>query len=134
VGVRLHLKNNPNYFSPPATLSPAFIRLYIQTTLMLRGVNMTCEEVKELQCNYFDQDLIDDARRRIEAHLKTCAACLSDYQSMEHTIAEIRNNDNREEPSNWFTDRLMERLDRQIDTSIDTSLADHRSQLRLSGL
>ena len=95
---------------------------------------MTCDEVKELQSNYFDQELIDDARRRVDEHLKTCPVCSADFQAMAQTIDKIRAESGRLTPPHWFSDRLMERLEQQIDTNSDHVERNQASQLRLLGL
>ncbi|MDR3706802.1 MAG: zf-HC2 domain-containing protein [Capsulimonadaceae bacterium] len=97
-------------------------------------MSMTCDQVRELQSNYIDHELIDPMRERVDQHLATCPACRADFATVAQLVARLRGQPASEDAAPWFTDRVIERLARDNDTTDLSSLADDPTQLAFRDL
>ncbi len=95
---------------------------------------MTCAEVRELQSNYLDEELIDDARVRVDQHLAGCATCAADYAAVAKAVNRLRAETRRDEAAPWFTDRVLDRLARENETTNVYATGDDPSQMAFQDL
>jgi len=67
---------------------------------------MTCDEVRERLSAFLDEALAPEERRRVEAHLASCADCARELERLRQTVALLR----RVEPARapiGFVDRVV---------------------------
>ena len=95
---------------------------------------MTCEQVRQLQSNYIDEDLIDRVRAQIDEHLASCTACRADYDAVAGALARLHSEQTTEEVAPWFADRVLERLARENDVADDLDEDPAGSQLSFHDL
>jgi negative regulator of sigma E activity len=60
---------------------------------------LKCDDVQELLSAYIDNELADDERRRVGAHLDGCAECSAAVMVLQDAIAAVKHLDDLEVPS-----------------------------------
>ena len=88
---------------------------------------MTCAQATELIGPYVDDDLPAEARRRIESHLMTCAACAWEAQTQRITREALRESGEEVVASDAFRARALSRLRRDnphLTHAPETEIAD----------
>ncbi|HEY3329861.1 MAG TPA: zf-HC2 domain-containing protein [Capsulimonadaceae bacterium] len=95
---------------------------------------MTCNEVRELQSNYLDEELIDVVRAKVDQHLAHCPACAADYVAVASAVTRLREEARRDSAGPWFADRVLDRLARENDTTNTPLDVDDPSQMTFSEL
>ena len=96
---------------------------------------MNCEQVRQLQSNYIDEELIDPVRARIDEHLAGCKACRDDYAAVAEAVTRLQQTtQSREDAAKWFADRVLERLARENDVFDILAGDDTKSQLSFNDL
>jgi len=95
---------------------------------------MNCEQVRQLQSNYIDEELIDPVRARIDEHLAGCRVCREDYAAVAEAVTRLQTTQSREDAAKWFADRVLERLARENDVCDILAGDDAKSQLSFNDL
>lgn len=124
----------PQKIPRSATLSRRISRLVLVRIANARENNMTCQEVRQLQSNYLDEELIDQLRAQIEAHLATCQACRDDFAAVARAVAALQAQTPSEEAAPWFAQRVLERLQRENDVEGEGEIESEESQLSFQDL
>ena len=57
--------------------------------IMIDNPPLTCRELVELVTDYLEGALAPEDRRRFDAHLAECAACITYLEQMKQTIAAL---------------------------------------------
>jgi anti-sigma factor RsiW len=79
---------------------------------------MNCETVRELLGNYIDEELTQTMRVSVDRHVAGCKTCAADLATLQNAVAKIAESAEVEQPSPWFTERLLHRLAEQNETSL----------------
>jgi len=95
---------------------------------------MTCQEARELQGNYLDEELIDSARATLEKHLDSCPQCTADFAAVADAIGHLKAGARQGEPGTWFADRVLDRLARENETTNSPLAVDDPSQMSFADL
>jgi len=95
---------------------------------------MTCNEIRELQGNYLDEELIDVVREKVDEHLASCPSCAADYAAVASAVTRLRTETRRDQAGPWFADRVLDRLARENDTTNMPLDADDPSQMTFADL
>jgi anti-sigma factor RsiW len=53
---------------------------------------MTCDEIDELLSDYVDDELGEETRGRVAAHLASCAGCAAELRKLRRTLRFVRAN------------------------------------------
>jgi predicted anti-sigma-YlaC factor YlaD len=95
---------------------------------------MNCEQVRQLQSNYIDEELIEQVRSRIDEHLAVCDACREDYEAVAQAVDRLHAAAPSEDVAPWFAERALERLERENDVSDPFAGDQAESQLSFQDL
>ena len=79
---------------------------------------MGCETVRELLGNYIDEDLTETLRGSVDNHPAVCQKCCADIETLRSAIVALKESQDIEQPSPWFTERLLHRLAQESDTTL----------------
>ena len=74
---------------------------------------MDCHKIKEIIPNYLDQELSSDDHRLVEAHLRTCPACMAEARAVEESW-EVLGELDEIEPDPQYLVRFWRALDAQM--------------------
>jgi anti-sigma factor RsiW len=71
---------------------------------------MRCDELRDLLDLYLDDELADEARRKMDRHLLRCPGCSYEARTLEQTRAMLRETIEPAEATSSFRERTLARL------------------------
>lgn len=104
-------------------------------------MTLTCAQAAELIGAYVDDDLALEARRRVEAHLMTCASCAWEAQTLRITRDRLRDGVGEVVASDAFRSRVLGRLMKEnlhlipspVEASDGSAVGQYALPIRLDG-